>query len=57
MPCSYNFVLNVVPNNNNVMHVANIVFNEVPNSNDARRIVSNVCLTTMGAQHLPMAAL
>ena len=33
--CSYNFMLNEVPDNNDVNHVANIVLNKVPNSNDA----------------------
>ena len=48
--CSYNFVLNEAPNNNDVMHVANIMLNEVPNSNDAMRVANNVCLTAVVAQ-------
>ena len=46
--CSYNYVLNEVPNNNHVTSVAKIVLNEVPNSNDATYIANNVCLTTIG---------
>ena len=55
--CSYNFVLNEEPNNNDITRVANIVFKEVPNSNDATHVVSNVCLTTMGAEQFSMAAI
>ena len=44
--CSYNFVLNEMPNND-VKYVANIVLNEAPNSNDATCIANNVCLTTI----------
>ena len=44
--CSYNFVLNEPPNNNDVMRIANIVLNEVTNSNDAMSATNNVCLTT-----------
>ena len=55
--CSYNFVLNEVPNNNDVMRVANIMLNEVPNSNDAMRVGNNVCLTAVGAQQFSMAAI
>ena len=55
--CSYNFVLNEVPNNNDITCVANIVLNEVPYSNDATRVGNNVRLTAMGAQHFSMAAI
>ena len=48
-------MLNEVPNNNDVTHVANIVLNEAPNSNDAKRIGNNVRLIAMGAQQLSMA--
>ena len=51
--CSYNFVLNKVPNNNNIIHKANIVLNGEPNSNDA----NNVYLTTMGSQKFSMASI
>ena len=51
--CSYNFILNKVPNYNDVTSVANSILNEVPNSND----VNNLCLTTMGAQQFSMAAI
>ena len=54
--CSYNFVLNEVPNKNDVTHVANIVLNKAPNSNDAIHVTNNVRLTTMGAQQFSMAA-
>ena len=40
-------MLNEVPNDNEVKHVANIVLNKVPNSNDATRIGNNVCLTAV----------
>ena len=50
-------MLNEVPNNNDVTHVANIVFDKAPNSNDAMCIVNNVCLTTMGAQQFSMVAM
>ena len=43
-------MLNEVPNNNDIMRVANIVLNEAPNGNDATCIANIVCLTTMGAQ-------
>ena len=43
-------MLNEAPNNNDVMHVANIMLNEVPNSNDAMRVANNVCLTAVVAQ-------
>ena len=50
-------MLNEVPNNNDVMRVANIVLNEVPNSSDATRIGKNVHLTAMGAQNFSMVAI
>ena len=40
---SYNFTLNEVPNNNNIMCVANVVLNEMPNNDDITR-VGNVVL-------------
>ena len=43
-------MLNEVPNNKEVMRVANNVFNEAPNSNDATRVGINVSLTAVGAQ-------
>ena len=43
-------MLNKLPNNNDVKHVANIVLNKVPNSNDTTRLGNNVHLTAMGAQ-------
>ena len=46
--CSYNFVLNKAPNNNDVTHVANIELNEAPYSNDAMSVGNNVRLTAMG---------
>ena len=55
--CSYNFVLNKVPNKNDVTRIGNIVLNEVPNSNDAMRIGNNVHLTAMGAQLYSMVAI
>ena len=39
-------MLNEVPNNNDIMHVANIVLTKVPNSYDATHVVNNVHLTT-----------
>ena len=47
---SYNFVLNEVPNNNDVTRVANIWLNKAPNSNDAMCIRNNVHLTAVGTQ-------
>ena len=55
--CSYNFVLNEVPNNNDIMYVANTVLNEVDNSNDAMHVGNNVRWTTMGLQQFSMAAI
>ena len=43
-------MLHEVPNNNDVMCVANIMLNKASNSNDATRIGNNVCLTAMDAQ-------
>ena len=57
MFCSYNFVLNEAPNNNDVKRVANNVFNEAPNSNDATRVGINVRLTAVGVQQLSMASI
>ena len=50
-------MLNKVPNNNDVMCVANTVLKKVLNSNDATHIVSNVRLTTMGAQQFSMVTI
>ena len=55
--CSYNFVLNEAPNNNDVKRVANNVFNEAPNSHDAMRVGINVHLTAVGAQQFSMATI
>ena len=55
--CSYNFMLNAAPSNNDIMRVANIVLNEAPNSNDAMRVGNNVCLTTMGTQQFSVVAI
>ena len=57
MFCSYNFVLNKAPNNNDVKRVANNVFNEAPNSNDATRVSINVRLTAVGVQQFSMATI
>ena len=54
--CSYNFVLNEAPNNNDIMRIANIMLNKAPYSNDATHIGNNVCLTAMGAQQFAMTA-
>ena len=55
--CSYNFVLNEAPNNNDVKRVANIVLNEAPNSNDATCVGNNVRLSAVGAQQFSMVAI
>ena len=55
--CSYNFVLNEAPNNNDITHVANIELYEAPYSNDAMRVGNNVCLTAIGAQQFSVAAI
>ena len=52
-----NYVLNKVPNNNNVKRLANIVLNEAPNSNDTTRVGNNVRLTAVGAQQFSMVAI
>ena len=49
-------MLNEVPNNNDVMCIANIMLNEVPNSNDTMRVRNNARLTAMGTQQFSMAA-
>ena len=54
--CSYNFVLNEIPNNSDIMHIENMV-NKAPNSNEAMRVVNNMHLTTKGAQQFLMAAI
>ena len=56
MFCSYNFMLNEAPNNNDVTCVANIVLNKASNSNDAMRIGNNVRLTAMDTQQFSVAA-
>ena len=43
-------MLNKVPNNNDVTHVANVELDETPNSNDAMHVGNNVCLTSVDAQ-------
>ena len=48
-------MLNELPNNSDIIHVANIVLNAVPISNDAMCIGNDVRLTTMGAQQFSMA--
>ena len=48
-------MLNEVPNNNDVKHVANIVLNEAPNNNEATHIGNNVRLTAVGTQQFLMA--
>ena len=53
--CSYNFVLNEAPNNNDVKRVANNVFNEAPN--DATRVGINVRLTAVSARQFSMATI
>ena len=50
-------MLNEVPNNNDVMRVANIVSNKVANSNDAMRVGNNVRLTAMGTEQFSMVAI
>ena len=50
-------MLNKVPNNNDIKHVANIMLNEAPNSNDTMRVRNNVRLTAMGAQQFTMVAI
>ena len=47
-------MLNEVPNNNDVTHVANMVMNEAPNNNDAMHVGNNVRLTAMGAKQFSM---
>ena len=54
---SDNFTLNKVPNNNEVMRIANIMLNKVPNSNDATSIRYYVSLSVMGVQQFSMAAI
>ena len=54
--CSYNFMLNEAPNNNDVKRIANIVLNKAPNSHDATCVGNNVRLTTMGTQQFSMTA-
>ena len=55
--CSYSFVLNEAPNNNDVKCVVNNVLNKAPNSNDATHIGINVRLTAVGAQQFSMATI
>ena len=55
--CSYKFVLNEAPNNNDVIHVANIMLNEVANSNDAMCLGNNVHLTPKGTNQFSATAI
>ena len=55
--CSYNFVLNEAPSNNDIKRVANIMLNEAPNSKDATRVGNNVGLNAMGAKQFSVAAI
>ena len=55
--CSYNFMLNQAPNNNDVTRIENMVLNKAPNSNDAMRLSNNIRLTTMGTQQFSMVAI
>ena len=57
MFCSYNLVLNEVPNNNDVKRVANIVVNEAPNCNNATCIGNIVRLTAVGTHQFFVAAI
>ena len=50
-------MLNEAPNNNDLMHVANIILNKAPNSNDATRVRNNVHLIVVGTQQFSMAAI
>ena len=50
-------MLNEVPNNNDIKHVANITLSEVPNRNDTMRVGNNVRLTAVGAQPFLMVAI
>ena len=50
-------MLNEVPNNNDIMCIANIMWNEAPNSNDTMHLVNNVLLSAMGAQRFSMVAI
>ena len=50
-------MLNKVPNNNDVTHIANIMLNEVPNGNNAMYLANNVPLVTLGAQQFSMVAI
>ena len=40
-------MLSKVPNNNDVMCIANIMLNKIPNSSDAIHVAINMHLTTM----------
>ena len=50
-------MLNKVPNNNDIISIENKVLNKAPNCNDATCIVSNVHLTTMGAEQFSVVAI
>ena len=54
---SYNFVFNEMPNNNDVMCIANIMLSKAPNSNDVTHVGNNVRLTAVGAQQFSMVAI
>ena len=55
--CTYNFMLNEAPNNNDVTHIANTMVNEEPNSNDTMCTGNTVCLTAMSTQQFSMVAI
>ena len=57
MFCSYNYVLNEKPNNNDVKRIANIVLNEALNCNDTTSVGKIVRLTAVGAQQFLMVAI
>ena len=50
-------MLNKVPHNNDVKHVANIMLNKAPNSNDVTCVGNNVCLTAVGVQQFSVPAI
>ena len=54
--CSYNFVLNKAPNNNDVTCIENVL-NKEPNTNDATCIANNVRLITMDSQEFSMVVI
>ena len=50
-------MLNDMPNNNDITHVANIMLNEAPISNDTTHVKNNMRLTAMGEQQFSMVAM